>query len=188
MGPDMTPRITARSIATVCIAWIAIGCGQTQSDAAKPAIKQPLARHAAAEGPLDHAQPRLPVVRLRIGPITLETEVASRNVDIQTGMMFRDKMEDTEGMIFMLQPSPQRAAFWMRNTRVPLSCAYIDSAGRILEIHDLQPLDETPVVSGSDQISYVLEVPQGWFQRHQVEIGTFIRTETGTLGETLKRR
>jgi uncharacterized membrane protein (UPF0127 family) len=76
----------------------------------------------------------------------------------------------------------------MRNTRVPLSCAYIDPQGAILEIHHLVPLDETPVESKADNIQYVLETRQGWFERHNVNVGSNIRTEKGPLLDTFFKR
>lgn len=166
------------------------GCGEPPKPAApaKPtspsAVREP-ARNPYA--PLDHAQPKLPTVKLWLGALELETEVAARPVEVMTGMMFREKMADTEGMIFLLD-APRRAAFYMKNTKVPLSCAYIDITGKILEIHDLHPLNETPVESNSDQISFVLEVPQGWFKRHNIAVGTLIRTERGSLRETFYQR
>ena len=65
-------------------------------------------------------------------------------------------------MLFIFE-QPRKASFWMRNTKIPLSIAYIDSAGKILEIKSMNPLDETVVPSSSDQVAYALEVNQGWF-------------------------
>jgi uncharacterized membrane protein (UPF0127 family) len=76
----------------------------------------------------------------------------------------------------------------MKNTIVPLSAAYIDPTGIILEIHDLKPHDTNAVLAASDRVQYVLETPQGWFKRHQVKEGMVIRTERGTLQETFFRR
>ena len=59
------------------------------------------------------------------------------------GLMFRDRLAPNAGMLFVM-PKPERASFWMKNTTLPLSIAYINPAGVILEIHDLQPLDEKP--------------------------------------------
>jgi len=103
------------------------------------------------------------------------------------GMMFRKSMADNEGMIFVY-PAPQRVSFYMRNTTVPLSCAYIDTSGIIREIYHMQPLDETSITSDSDEIRYCLEVPQGWFQRHRVVIGTAVASQMGTLDQTFFRK
>jgi uncharacterized membrane protein (UPF0127 family) len=98
-------------------------------------------------------------------------------------MMFRTEMAENEGMLFVF-PEPYRVAFWMRNTLLPLSCAYIDPAGVILEIRDMKPLDETSIQAASDKVQYVLETKQGWFERNRVGVGTVVRTERGTLAET----
>ena len=76
----------------------------------------------------------------------------------------------------------------MRNTVIPLSAAYIDPEGTILELHDLKPLEETPVEAGSDNIQFVLETPQGWFKKNNIGVGTVIRTERGSLQETFFRK
>ena len=73
---------------------------------------------------------------------------------------------------------PHRAAFYMRNTVVPLSAAYIDPNGAILEIHELKPLEEAPVTAGSDQVQYVLETKLGWFEKNGIAPGT-IRLSIG---------
>jgi hypothetical protein len=75
----------------------------------------------------------------------------------------------------------------MKNTLIPLSVAYIDPEGVILEIHDLQPLDETPVEAATDQVQYVLEMRQGWFARHNLGPGVVIRTERGRLRDAFRR-
>ncbi len=132
---------------------------------------------------MTNAQPKLPTIKLWLGAQELNTEVARNPIQIFTGMMFREKMAENEAMLFVF-PGPDYRSFYMRNTRVPLSCAYIDPHGTILEIYDMKPLDETPIPSISDQIQYVLEVPQGWFKRNKVEAGASVRTEAGTLPDT----
>jgi len=92
-----------------------------------------------------------------------------------------------EGMLFVFS-QPHRAQFWMRNTLLPLSCAYIDSEGTILELHDMKPRDETPIPAASDQVQYVLEMNKGWFERHNVTPGMLINTERGSLSQTFFRR
>jgi uncharacterized membrane protein (UPF0127 family) len=89
-------------------------------------------------------------------------------------MMFRKSMADGEGMVFVLG-APQHAAFWMKNTIIPLSVAYINTMGMILEIHDLKPRDETSVDSKFDTIAYAIEVPQGWFLENGILPGSIVR-------------
>lgn len=107
-------------------------------------------------------------------------ELALTGEQMQTGMMFRTNLAENAGMLFAL-PMPQRASFWMLNCPLPLSAAYIDPDGVILEIHDLQPYNTNSVVAASDHVQFVLETNQGWFQRHHVTPGTVVRTERGTL-------
>jgi uncharacterized membrane protein (UPF0127 family) len=133
------------------------------------------------------AQPRLPTVKLYIGTNELVAEIARTPAQMGAGMMFRPSMAENEAMIFVY-PAPQRVSFYMRNTTVPLSCAYLDSAGVIREIYDMQPLDETSIPSVSDQIRYCLEVPQGWFGRHGVGLGAVVGSQHGTLDQTFFRR
>lgn len=135
----------------------------------------------------DKPLPRLPSIKLWLGKHEINAEIAATARELATGMMHRKEMDESEGMLFIL-PLPQQAAFYMRNTYVPLSVAYIDTDGAILEIHDLHPLNEEPVPSKSNRIQFVLEVKQGWFDRNDVRIGSVIRTEYGTLRETFARR
>jgi uncharacterized protein len=136
---------------------------------------------------LDHALPKLPTVKLWLGKQEIAAEIAAAPHELATGMMYRTNIVENEGMLFIL-PVPQRASFYMRNTKVDLSCAYIDTEGTILEIHDLYKGNEQPVPSASDKIHFVLEMKQGWFDRNQISIGTVIRSEYGTLRETFSRR
>ena len=134
----------------------------------------------------NQALPKLPSLKLWVGRHELTAELAIAPRELATGMMHRKEMGENEAMLFRL-PFPQRASFYMRNTYVPLSAAYIDAEGTILEIHDLQPLNETPVPSASANISYVLETRQGWFDRNQVPIGSVIRTDYGSLQEVFAK-
>jgi uncharacterized protein len=115
----------------------------------------------------------LRVVQLKIANSSLFAEVADTPQTSANGLMFRDSLPDDHGMLFIFE-EPQTASFWMRNTRIPLSIAYIDSAGKILEIRSLKPLDETPVASTSGEVTFALEVNEGWFMRNGVATGAKI--------------
>ncbi len=143
---------------------------------------------ATAETPVDEvkvAQAKLPVMKLLIGKTgskVVAAEIAVREHQRRCGMMFRKELPDGEGMLFVfLQPS--RQGFYMKNTSVPLSIAYIGSTGRLLEIHDLEPLNESAVESATELVQYALEVPRDWFKRNNVNIGDVIRAEQGTFDE-----
>jgi len=119
-------------------------------------------------------QPKLPTISLGVGEKTLITEVADDEPERETGMMFRKAMADGTAMLFVLE-APQHAAFWMRNTLIPLSVAYLNASGMILEIHDLKPKDETPINSQFDTIAYAIEVPQGWFTKNGILPGVVVK-------------
>lgn len=137
---------------------------------------------ASRTGPLSHAQPKLPTIKLWLGDQELIAEVARSAVELQTGMMYRTNLAENEAMLFVF-PRPHRASFYMRNTKVPMTAAYIDLEGAILELHDLKPLDEQPVEAASDRVQFVLETRQGWFGRHNVAVGALMRTQYGALRE-----
>jgi uncharacterized protein len=110
---------------------------------------------------------------LKISTVPLTAEIADTPEASENGLMFRDSLPEDRGMIFIFEP-PKKATFWMRNTKIPLSIAFIDSAGTILEIKPMNPMDETIVPSRSDQVAYALEVNQGWFYRHRISAGAKI--------------
>jgi hypothetical protein len=87
--------------------------------------------------------------------------------------MSQTNLSDKEGMIFVF-PHPRPVTFWMKDTPIPLSVAYISTSGRILEIHDMKPFDETAIPSTSSAVVYALEVSQGWFPKHGVLAGDTI--------------
>jgi uncharacterized membrane protein (UPF0127 family) len=122
----------------------------------------------------DSPQPKLPTITLSVGDKTLSTEVADNEEEREKGMMFRKEMPDGTAMLFVLD-APQKPAFWMRNTFIPLSVAYVNTFGMIMEIHDLQPKDERPVSADFDSILYAIEVPQGWFSKNGILPGTLVK-------------
>ena len=130
--------------------------------------------------PPTKALPKLPTAKLFIATEAVTAELALTPIQIMTGMMFRTNLLEEEGMLFAFGDVQPRS-FYMKNVKVPLTIAYIDPDGTILELHDLKPLDETPIFSKSDRIQFVLEMNQGWFSRHSVRTGTVVATERGTL-------
>ena len=133
------------------------------------------------------AQARLQTMKLWLGAEEMAAELALTAEQVQTGMMFRTNLAENAGMLFVFG-APHRASFWMKNCPLPLSAAYIDPEGVILEIHDLQPHNTNSVVASSERVQFVLETSQGWFGRHRVTTGMVVRTEHGTLLETFFRR
>jgi len=112
---------------------------------------------------LDKLEKRELVIEGKAGSVTLTAELALTPAQREQGLMYRKELKDGEGMLFIFQ-SDQVLSFWMKNTLIPLSIAYISHDGRILEIYDMQPQNLNPVHS-SRSVRYALEVPQGWFTR-----------------------
>lgn len=112
----------------------------------------------------------LRIAELKVSNVPLTAEIADTPQASENGLMFRDSLPEDRGMLFIFE-QPRKASFWMRNTKIPLSIAYIDSTGKILEIKSMNPLDDTVVPSTSDEVAYALEVNQGWFARHAIPSG-----------------
>jgi uncharacterized membrane protein (UPF0127 family) len=115
----------------------------------------------------------LPKATLTLGTNSLTAQIAADDPSRERGLMSRTNLAENEAMLFVF-PLPRPVAFWMKDTPIPLSIAYVGSSGRIFEIHDLKPFDETPVPSASQAVTYAIEVPQGWFARHGVMAGTTV--------------
>ncbi|MFL3666092.1 MAG: DUF192 domain-containing protein [Verrucomicrobiota bacterium] len=133
------------------------------------------------------AQPRLETIKLYLGAAELTVEVADENLERQAGMMHRTTMPKNEGMLFVF-PRPHQTGFWMKNTTLPLSIAYIDRASRVIEIYDLHPLNTQPVESRSARVKYALEVNQGWFAKNGIQPGTVLATERGSLAVSVRAK
>jgi len=164
------------------------GCKDANQTTASSPQTQKVAEVSGERPPyLTNAQPRLQTMKLYVGANELTTELALKPVEIYTGMMWRTNMPEDEGMLFVFGDAAPRS-FYMKNCYVPLSLAYIDTEGVVQEIHDLQPHNETGVPSKAENIQFVLEVPQGWFKRHNITPGTVVRTQYGELKTTFSFR
>jgi len=117
-----------------------------------------------SEIPIERDGQRITVVR---------AEIARTQEERNTGLMFRKELPDGEGMLFVFE-ADQVLSFWMKNTYIPLSIAYIAHDGRIIDIKDMYPHDTNSVVS-SRSARYALEAPQGWFSRAGVRTGDIVK-------------
>ena len=111
--------------------------------------------------------------QIQIGNETLDVELAQTPQQLAKGLRFRETLAEDAGMLFIF-PKPQRLSFWMKDASIPLSIAYIQPDGKIVQIRPMRPYDETPVPSLSDAVTYALLVNQGWFERHGISAGTVI--------------
>jgi uncharacterized protein len=102
----------------------------------------------------------------------LQVEVADTPEERQQGFMGRTEVPIDAGMLFMLQECCR--GFWMKDTPVALSVAFIERCGRIIHIADLEPFSET-IVNAPGQYAFGLEVAQGWYDRNGITTGDIVR-------------
>jgi uncharacterized protein len=103
--------------------------------------------------------------------VEVRVEVADNVFERARGLMYRKALGVNRGMLFVY-PEEQRLSFWMKNTLIPLSIAYIDSKRRIVDIQDMKPLDdEPPSYVSADPAQYALEVNRGFFEEWGVKVG-----------------
>ena len=112
------------------------------------------------------------LLKLGAGTGSLEVDVAATQAQRAQGLMHRATMPESRGMLFVY-PSPAYFCMWMKNTKIPLSVAFIDAQGRVINIADMAPQTETNHCTAQNA-TYALEVNQGWFVRHGVVPGSQI--------------
>ncbi len=118
-------------------------------------------------------QPRLQVIELSAGMHLIRAEVAVTPEQQQVGMMFRRTMGTNEGMLFV-NDEPGQRCFWMRNTLVPLTAAFIADDGTIVNLADMKPQTDDSHCSAKP-VRFVLEMNQGWFDKRGLKAGSKLR-------------
>ncbi|MDI6755164.1 MAG: DUF192 domain-containing protein [Thermodesulfobacteriota bacterium] len=103
----------------------------------------------------------------------IRVEVVRTEGEKAKGLMFRESLGEDEGMIFVYA-GEEILSFWMKNTRIPLSIAFIDQRGRIVDIQDMEPFSLRTHVSARPA-QYALEMNKGWFQRNGIGVGDFVK-------------
>ena len=115
-------------------------------------------------------QLQLPRVTLSAGMHLIHAQVAATNEQRATGLMFRKEMPASEGMLFVFeQPSSQ--CFWMKNTLLPLTAAFVADDGTIVNLADMKP-QTTNAHCSAQPVRYVLEMNQGWFAKRGIKAGS----------------
>ena len=115
----------------------------------------------------------LPVLALTIRQHKAFAEVVTTPEQRATGLMRRFSLQPDHGMLFVFD-RPQPLGFWMKNTYIPLSVAFIDAQGKIVNIDDMQPHDESTHWSRGPSL-YALEMKQGWFAAKGIVPGDVIK-------------
>ncbi|TVQ24817.1 MAG: DUF192 domain-containing protein [Spirochaetaceae bacterium] len=116
-----------------------------------------------------------------VGDTEFQVEIADTDDSRRLGLMHRESLPEGQGMLFVFEQD-QRLSFWMKNTHIPLSIAYISSDGIIREIHDMTPLS-LDAIRSSRSVRYALEVNQGAFEAAGIEPGDRV-----VLPERVQRR
>lgn len=115
----------------------------------------------------------MPVSQLRISSHTLFAEVAHTDATRSQGLMFRQSMGENNGMLFVFSYAGHHS-MWMMNTVIPLSVAFLDEKGVILNIEDMAPNTKT-AHSSAGTAKYALEMNLGWFKTRKIKAGTPVR-------------
>lgn len=118
-------------------------------------------------------QPRLPGVDLTAGIYVIKAEVAATPEQQATGMMFRREMPGNDGMLFVNDEAGVRC-FWMKNTLVPITIAFIADDGTIVNLADMAPQSEQSHCSARP-VRLALEMKQGWFAKRGIKAGFKLR-------------
>jgi uncharacterized protein len=118
------------------------------------------------------ALPPQPTTQLTAGIHLITAEVVADSASMMRGLMFRERMDTNHGMAFVY-PEKTSVCMWMRNTLLPLSVAFIDDDGAIVNIEDMAPLTETTHCARK-QVRYALEMNLGWFAQRGIKPGAKI--------------
>ncbi len=172
------PRAVSRpalAAGLVVLGWAMVSWGGNGAQGLPPA-----APPVAAADAVGTPQPRLRTVALKVGDADLVAEIACSREEQARGLMHRASLADGEGMLFVFE-RPAWLSFWMKDTPLPLTVAYLDAQGVIRELHDLQPLSTTRIDSQGPDLQFALEVPRGWFLRHGITAGSSVATAAGPL-------
>jgi len=116
---------------------------------------------------------KLPSIRLNAGIHNIQAEVAQSPDERSTGLMFRKEMGTNEGMLFAFE-QPAQQCFWMKNTLLPLSIAFIADDGSIVNIDHMKPQTLESHCS-TKPVRFVLEMNEGWFDKRGIKPGTKLR-------------
>ena len=122
---------------------------------------------------LEFEEKDLSITNLDGKTIPIRVELARSIRELSKGYMGREHIPEGTGMLFIFKRD-EKLSFWMKNTPTPLSIAFINSNGEILEIRNMTPFSRKSVNS-SEPVRYALEVPQGWFERNNIGTGCIIK-------------
>jgi len=116
---------------------------------------------------------RLAQIRLNAGIHNINAEVAATPEQREIGLMFRTSMPAGDGMLFVFE-RPSKQCFWMKNTLIPLSVAFLGDDGSVVNIEDMKPRTLDSHCS-TQPVRFVLEMNEGWFAKRGIRAGSRVR-------------
>jgi uncharacterized membrane protein (UPF0127 family) len=159
----------------VVLALLLAGCGGPQADPDTQSQRTPHSSATTAAGKEETTSGpsglRTLVIDASGGKVEVRVEVADDLAEQAKGLMYRTTLGENRGMLFVY-PDERELSFWMKDTLIPLSIAFIDRERRIIDIQDMKPLDdEPPHYVSAEPAQYALEVNQGFFEKGGVKVG-----------------
>jgi uncharacterized protein len=159
-------------LAVVLLVMFLAGCGGATAGSDDHSQNGTAGEKKTSSGPSD--LPTVTIDTSRGKKVEVRVEIADGLLERERGLMDRTSLGEDRGMLFVFRRE-QPLSFWMRDTRIPLSIAYIDSKGRITDILDMKPLDDKPPhYVSSEPVQYALEVNQGFFDERGVKVGDHV--------------
>ena len=117
----------------------------------------------------ERAQINLPRARIQAGMYQIDAQLAATPTQREIGLMFRSKMPQHEGMLFVFDQASEQC-FWMKNTILPLTAAFVADDGTIVNLADMNP-QTTDSHCSAKPVRFVLEMNQGWFSKKAIQAG-----------------
>ena len=157
-----------RKAILLCVLLASVSCnGESENTRPEPT---PIATEAQ-DGEITFAPAKV-LIDTAGGSVLIDAELAETDAERQRGLMFRESLDDDAGMLFVYQEETT-GGFWMKNTLIPLSIAFIDKDSRIVSILDMEPCEADPCPVYDPGLDYVaaLEVNQGAFAEWGVKLG-----------------
>jgi uncharacterized membrane protein (UPF0127 family) len=133
-------------------------------------LKRLLALLALAFAFASAASAELPAIQLQAGMHLVRAEVAADFTDRMRGLMYRESLAPNAGMLFVFDENATHC-MWMKNTLIPLSVAFVDERGTILNIADMEPQSEQSHCASAPAL-FALEMTRGWFAQRGIKPGT----------------
>jgi len=152
--------------------WISTGCYRGASDiglGTEPPVSE--AEVVFQKGDTSRILPR---ITQEIDNITVTLEIVKEKEDVERGLMFRDSLEANSGMLFVF-PKDDLYPFWMKNTYIPLSIAFLTADGIVAGIDEMIALDTVTRHVPDVPYRYAIEMNSGWFKAHGVKVGDTLK-------------